>query len=152
MQTVLRVFDVFISEGSTVLYRVALAILRVASVSLMACNSRVQFANTLQVYVSLAMPLLPSPQQICIQYQDADHLLRTAFRITRYVPCKVAILGMTLNRLSRKEMASHDVLNTPMLKTVREPVYKPFYRPKIDVDSAIIEELHVPSFLRNNSN
>ena len=49
LQTVVRIFDVFVNEGSGILYKVALAILRVASVSLMNCKSAVQFLSTLQV-------------------------------------------------------------------------------------------------------
>lgn len=112
-QTVLRIFDAYLNEGSKMLYRAGLGVLKTFAASLLRCKTGDSFLATLQ--------------QLAIQYEDADRLMKYAF---------------SFGHMSRKNTARIDKANRAILPNVSEPAYKPMFLPVISTPSLIIEEHH----------
>jgi len=109
-QTVLRIFDAFINEGSKVLYRVALAFMKLNKDALLRCSSTNGFLDTLKECASLCT--------------NPDELMKKAFSL----------------RMRWKDVQQYNKKNTPKLASVIEPSCPVYYRPKVSTSSAIIKD------------
>jgi len=109
-QTVLRIFDAFINEGSKVLYRVALAFMKLNKDALLLCSSTNGFLDTLRECAS--------------RCTDVDELMKKAFSL----------------RIRWKLVQQFNKKNAPKLASVIEPSTPVYYRPKVVTPSAIIAD------------
>eukprot|EP01088_Endostelium_zonatum_P015436 TRINITY_DN3779_c5_g1_i1.p1 TRINITY_DN3779_c5_g1~~TRINITY_DN3779_c5_g1_i1.p1 ORF type:complete len:607 (+),score=96.27 TRINITY_DN3779_c5_g1_i1:948-2768(+) len=111
--SILRIFDVFLTEGSKVLCRVGLALLKQGQEQLMACIDKGQFLSTIQV--------------VGLQFFNADLLMKMAYSFkTR----KTA--------LSQIEKHSKIIVDS---EDVNEPEAKLYFRPKFtDAKTETVEE------------
>eukprot|EP01133_Synstelium_polycarpum_P012371 gene12371-14513_t len=110
-QTVLHVFDVFVSEGYKSLYRVALGIMRVHKRVLL------KSGTTPEAFLSTLRNL---------NHQLIDHplLMKKAFKI----------------HLKRNQLVDIDAQQHQKLSHVSEPLCPIYYRPKVTTPSSILEE------------
>jgi len=109
-QTVLRLLDAYLTEGTKILYRVALALLETNERTLLACTSEEALVNTLK--------------QKCAQITDQDRLIKYACGI----------------RLSKQLFMKYETQNRPKLSDVTEPSCGVYYRPKITGSSKLVPE------------
>eukprot|EP01114_Cavostelium_apophysatum_P022674 TRINITY_DN8284_c0_g1_i1.p1 TRINITY_DN8284_c0_g1~~TRINITY_DN8284_c0_g1_i1.p1 ORF type:complete len:818 (-),score=205.70 TRINITY_DN8284_c0_g1_i1:106-2559(-) len=108
--TVLRIFDAFLNEGSKVLYRVALAFMKLNKQILLKCNTATGFIETID--------------ELSSQCTYGDALMKKAFAI----------------RMRSKYVQQLYKKNTPKLLAVVEPKFPVYYRPKVEFPSDIIAD------------
>jgi len=110
-QTVLRIFDAFLSEGAKIFYRVALAFLKKMRPQLLQCRAEDAFQGILA--------------NCAHDWTDADALMNKAFAL----------------RMKRRHMTKLNKKNRHKVVSIQEPKVPIYYRPKIVEESQLISEM-----------
>ena len=128
----LRVFDVYVNEGSKILYKVGLAVLSLESESLMTTTNKRDFMAALH--------------DIAQSLTDADLLIKVSFLllISLFLLFSYIYSSFSKQTAYRFRMKNHirrlDTKANLIINSVTEPSMPIYYRPKTPLRSSTIQD------------